>query len=294
MSRPRFVATKRVQAMAIDATDTKLTYISILEARAMTGLRIVLGDFAIPIPWREACKGVFYVKGLAYTAVRSADEGALDIQLGMNGTHSELVAWTAQSSVPVVIWNEERPRALWNDQLLLAERLAPEIPLIPTEVEERARMFGLAHEIMGGNGLLDNSRHFMSGPVIASLPDDSPDRELFEYFGRKYGYTDEALAGATARIVGILGALDAQLSAQRARGRRYLVGEHLSALDIYWAASCAFFDPMPEALCPMATAFRVPLLYGTPNSEIERALTNTLREHRDFIYDKHLELPVVF
>jgi len=51
---------------------------------------------------------------------------------------------------------------------------------------------------------------------------------------------------------------------------------------------------MPEDRCPMCTDFRNPNLYGTPNAAIERALTPALRAHRDYIYERHLELPMVF
>jgi hypothetical protein len=44
----------------------------------------------------------------------------------------------------------------------------------------------------------------------------------------------------------------------------------------------------------MCTDFRAPNLYGIPNAEIERALTPALRVHRDFVYEQHLELPIVF
>jgi glutathione S-transferase len=280
--------------MAIGIDDIKIHYVPIREARQMSGLRIVLGAFAVPGPWHEACKGIFHVKGLDYTPVRSADEGASDALIGMDGSQSELVAWTAQSSAPVVVWNDERPRSLWNDQLYLAERLQPEPALIPAALEDRMRMFGLANELMGEGGLLYKKRHFMSGPAVTGLPADSPERALLEFLGQKYGYSEAALAGATQRIVEILAAMDAQLAAQRARGRRYLVGDALSALDIFWAASCGFLDPMPEDRCPMVTAFRAPNLYGVPNEAIERALSGALREHRDFIYEQHLQLPIVF
>jgi len=140
--------------MAIEITDTKLTYVPIREARVMSGLRIVLGEFAIPGPWHEACKGVFHVKGLDYTRVRSSNEGASDAQIGMDGTQSELIAWTGQSSAPVVVYDDERPRSLWNDQLYLAERLQPEPPLIPDDPHDRVTMFGLANELLGENGLV--------------------------------------------------------------------------------------------------------------------------------------------
>jgi len=103
--------------MAIAVDDIQRHYVTIAEARRMQGLRIVLGAFTLPGPWHEACKGIFHVKGLAYTPVRSSNANASDLQIGMDGSQSELVEWTAQSSAPVVVWNDERPRSLWNDQL---------------------------------------------------------------------------------------------------------------------------------------------------------------------------------
>ncbi|TFH49365.1 MAG: hypothetical protein E4H01_04425 [Lysobacterales bacterium] len=83
------------------------------------------------------------------------------------------------------------------------------------------------------------------------------------------------------------------LDEQRARGRRYLIGDGLSAVDIYWATSCGILDPMSEDRCPMATAFRG-TVYGNRNPAIAAVLTPALRAHRNFIYDTHLRLPIVF
>jgi glutathione S-transferase len=134
----------------------------------------------------------------------------------------------------------------------------------------------------------------MVGPQLESLPEDSPQRALLLFLGQKYGYSADALARATDRIVGILEIFGTQLSVQRARGSRYLIGDRLSAVDIYWATSCGFLDPMSEDRCPMGTAYRQPNLYGTPNAAIAKALTDELRAHRDFIYEEHLKLPIVF
>lgn len=280
--------------MAIEVDDIKIHYVPIREARATSGLRIVLGAFAIPGPWHEACKGVFYVKGLEYTPVRSSNEDASDVQIGMDGSQSELVEWTAQSSAPVVIWNDERPRSLWNDQLYLAERLQAEPRLIPTDIDDRIRMFGLANELMGEGGLLYHKRHFMVSMPLESLPEDSPQRAFFSFLGQKYGYSEEAVAAAAGRIVEILEKMSEQLMVQQARGSNYLIGDQLSALDIYWAAACGFLDPMPEDRCPMWTEFRAPSFYGNGDPDIARALTDELRAHRDFIYEEHLQLPIVF
>jgi glutathione S-transferase len=280
--------------VAIEVDDIKVNYIPIREAREQSGLRIVLGAFTVPGPWHEACKGVFYVKGLDYTPVRSSNEDASDAQIGMAGTQSELVEWTAQSSAPVVVWNDERPRSLWNDQLNLAERLAPEPPLVPADAEQRIRMFGLANELMGENGLIWNKRHTMVAGPLAALPEDSPDKAFFAFLGQKYGYSEEAAAAARPRIVGVLETMGAQLAAQRARGNRYLIGERLSALDIYWATCCGVLDPMPEDRCPMWQDFRTPFAYGNDDPDIAGALTKELRAHRDFVYEEHLQLPIVF
>ena len=77
----------------IAVTDVKLKYASIKEARAMSGLRLILGANAVPGPWREACKGIFHVKKIPYTPVASA---------GQDGSPRELIEWTAQSSAPVI------------------------------------------------------------------------------------------------------------------------------------------------------------------------------------------------
>jgi glutathione S-transferase len=278
--------------MTIELTDVKLNYIPIAEARKMSGLRIVLGAYPIPGPWRESCKGVFHVKGLQYVPVRSGDEGSSDLTLGMNGTQSELIEWTGQASAPVVAWNDERPRSSWIDQLNLAERLAPSPSLIPDAIEDRVRMFGLANELLGENGMVWVKRLLMVDGPLKSLPAGDPQRGFWVFLGNKYGYSPQAAERAAQRIEAVVTTLANQLKSQQARGKRYFVGDRLSALDIYWAACCAILDPMPPERCPMADGFRG--TYGNTEPRIEKALTRELRAHRDFIYDEHLEMPVVF
>jgi len=116
------------------------------------------------------------VDKLAFTPVRTSNQDASDLQLGQAGSQSELIEWTAQASAPVVAWNDERPRSLWNDQLYLAERLAPEPALIPSKPADRVLMCGLAKELMGEGGLLYHKRHFMVGSYVDGLPADSPQR----------------------------------------------------------------------------------------------------------------------
>ena len=42
----------------------------------------------------------------------------------------------------------------------------------------------------------------------------------------------------------------------------------------------------------MADSFRGP--YGNTEPRLAKALIPALRKHRDFIYESHLELPIVF
>ncbi len=273
--------------------ETKLEYTSIAAARKMSGLRLVLGNYAIPGPWREACKGLFHVKGIPYTPVVTADEGKSDLAIGMGGSQSELIAWTGQASAPVAIWNDERPRSSWIEQLNLAERLNPEPPLIPSNISDRVLMFGLINELAGENGIAWEKRLLMVHGPLTNLPPGAEGRAFFEHLGSKYGYTPALAEAAARRIVDILNTLDAQLASQKHAGRLYLVGNRFSAVDIYWATFCGLIDPMPPARCPMATSFRGGA-YGNDNPAVARALTPALLAHRDMIYDQHLELPVVF
>ena len=68
------------------------------------------------------------------------------------GQDPALKAWTAQESAPVAAYNDERPRSTWIEQLYLAERLAPNPPLIPAAIDDRILMFGYCNEICGENG----------------------------------------------------------------------------------------------------------------------------------------------
>src|SRR5215471_17382989 len=122
-------------------------YVGIAEARGMSGLRLVL-TAGVPGPWGEAAKAIFQVKRLPFVRVRQ-DAGAED---------PALRDWTGQTSAPVAVWDDERPRCTSLEILMLAERLAPEPALLPREAEERALAIGLCHEIVGEGGLGWNRR----------------------------------------------------------------------------------------------------------------------------------------
>ena len=276
----------------IKIDDIKLRYASIAEARRLPGLRIVLGAYADPGMWREACKGICHVKQLAYTPVVTASAGRADSEFGLDGADSELFEWTAQSSAPVMIWNDERPRSTWVEQLYLAERLAPTPSLIPERAEDRVAMFGLANELCGENGFGWMGRLLLVDMGMEPLVKEGAEYNFWRRFGQKYGLSDAALAAAPGRMADILTLLDQQLASEQARGHRFFFGNRLSALDIYWATFLGLIEPLPEELCPMASFFRP--LYTNHHPVIRAALSARLIAHRDCIYREFLELPVVF
>lgn len=248
-------------------------FVSIAAARAADGLRMACVR-KIPSPWQEAAKGIFHVKGLdCLYAAQTAED-----------VEEAIADWAGDSSIPVVAYRDEKLRTGWAEILILAERLAPEPRLIPVDAGQRARMFGLAHEICGEMGIGWCMRLLMlragaeqSGPA---LPPEPAAR-----LGAKYGFNPEQVARAEDRVIAVLGVLDGVL----AEGEYFLDGR-LSALDIYWATMANLLTPLPEAELPMSGFMRN--IYATTNDNILRALTPALRSHQTRIYRSHLELPV--
>ena len=258
-------------------------YLEVAEAREHPGLRLAI-TAGYPGPWGEAAKGIFRLKGIPFVLVR---------QLA-GQPNDELCAWTGQRNAPIAVYADERPRSHWADILALAERLAPEPRLVPADPEERVRMFGLANELCGETGfgwarrlaLLDDMREGAEAPGAPAAY-----REVYRSLGARYGYSPEAAASSRARTLEILALLDAQLRARRARGCRYLVGDALSALDVYWATFAVLIDPLPDELCRMEPQLRGSHTASDPEL---RALAAPLLEHRDRIYREHLGLPLDF
>ena len=254
-------------------------FVSIDDARNAKGMRLIVAE-GVPGPWAEGIRGILDYKGIPYTRGR--------FEIGAD--QSDLIAWTAQASVPVIAWEDELPKSAWLDQIFLAERIQPEPAVIPTDMQDRMRMFGLLAEICAPNGF-NWCRRLMivhNGLNTPGLPPES--RAFFESFGAKYGYTPEAASVAPARVIEILNALDACLAEQQSRGERYFIGNQLSALDIYWAGVSHLIDPLPASQCPMLEDFRP--MYRNTDSSVGAAATERLMTHREFIYSEHLGLPM--
>lgn len=254
--------------------------VEIGKARDLPGLRLVI-TAGVPGPWGEAAKNLFFAKGIPFIRVD---------QTG-GQTNDELVAWTGHSNAPQAVYQDERARTGWSEIIFLAERLAADPPLIPDDPDDRVRMFGLLHEIAGENGF-GWTRRLMLLHGGLSLPKETlgPAREIFERLGRSYGYSTQAGETAPRRAEEILRLLSAQLEGQKAEGSAFFIGDRLSALDIYWAAFAALLDPLPDELCPMNEMMRQN--YKVTEPALLDAASPLLLEHRQRIYQTHMELPI--
>ncbi|MBJ19049.1 MAG: hypothetical protein GY910_00125 [bacterium] len=259
-----------------------MDYVEPEEARALPGLRLALTT-GVPGPWSEAAKSIFHVKKIEYVPVRQTAAEA----------NEALVAWTGHRNAPQALYDDEPPRIGWEEILMLAERLSSEPSLIPSEPRDRALMFGLSHEIASEDGLAWNRRHQLLSPLL-SVPDAATNPALAgsRVLGENYGWSSEAAARADERVRQVLALLSDQLAAQKEAGRDYLVGDSLSAVDVYWATFCALIRPLPPELNPMPEFLRA--AYAGLSQETAAGLDEALITHRDFIYEKHLELPLDF
>jgi glutathione S-transferase len=250
-------------------------FATISDIRSANGLRMAVIR-GVPSPWTEAAKGIFYVKGLE--CVYGAQGG--------DDPDNAIAAWAGDSSVPVVAFENERLRTGWAEILLLAERLAPEPSLVPGDAGARADMFGIAHEICGEMGFGWAYRLVM---IQASLGHGEATGAAFPpaIAGRlaaRYGLNPAHAKHARARVIALL-----DLLSGRIRGRRYLVGDALSAADIYWATFANLIAPLPVEDLPAIPVIRD--IYTSTDEELLGHLSAELAAHQRRIYDDYLELP---
>ena len=252
-------------------------YVPIEKAKTMPGMRLVLTAIA-GAPWTEAAKAVFHVKRIPYAPVKQ-----LPIE-----TNAALREWTGHENAPIAVYENEKARVGWVEILFLVERLAPEPRLVPADPEDRVRMFGLANELCGEDGLAWNRRHQMIAG--SAVPDGAVPKPIGEYLAEKYGFSEANAARAPKRVAEILATMSRQYRAQQSRGSRFLIGDSLSALDLYWATFAAIVEPMPGDRCPMPDWLR--RAYTIEDTSVTGAMDPGLLEHRDRIYRDYLVLPI--
>ncbi len=264
-----------------------MKYYEVAEAKDISGLRLVLTAH-VPGPWGESAKAIFDYKKIPYTPVAQYAAKAND----------ELVAWTGVRNAPNAMYNDEPPRTGWYEILMLAERLAPERPLLPLRSEDRVTVLGIGAELLSEWGWMW-ARRAMMGTPYAGTPDPARVAKLSrppwtpEDIARmRAGYSASVggAAEAPARCADIIRMLAARLHRQKAEGSVYLVGHSITAADIYWAICAIALDPLPHAVNPMPDWMR--MSYDMIGPVLEAANDPILLAHRDEIYARHLKLPM--
>jgi glutathione S-transferase len=250
-------------------------YISIAEARQARGLRLVCLR-GVPSPWTEAARSIFHVKGLSCQyAARGADE-----------PEDAVALWAGDSSVPVVAWQQEKLRTGWAEILLLGERLAAEPRLIPLQADQRVLLFGLGHEMCGEMGLGWCLRLLLLQRTLGHEAAESPmPVEQAARLAGKYGLIPAHVRQAKPRVLEILALLD-----DRLKQSPFLMGEALTAADLWWAAFANLIEPLPQDMMPLAEPVRAMLQQH--DGDITGAFTGRLSDHRRRIYQDWLEVPV--
>jgi len=263
-----------------------MDYVSVSEAMSRGGLRLVLSA-GMPAPWSEAAKAIFDVKNLVYLPVEQ-EVGAPD---------GPLKQWTGQQSAPTAMYEAERPRTRWDEILLLAERLAPEPSLVPLNEYERAKMFGMTNAICGEDGLGWNLRLIVMRDRIRNLEGQPQQQSVVtkeQLLRLRSRYDDNQCSNGKAakRVTAVLTMLAEQLEESRGHGGRYLMGNRLSAVDLYWTAFSNMMAPLPAETCPMPDSYREVALFA--NRTFSNALAECLIEHRNFVLHHHFRVPMRF
>jgi len=250
-------------------------YVSVEEAIGREGLRMVVVG-GVPSPWGEAAKGLFHVKGLDWAGVRLVHDS------------DALLQWAGERTGPIAVYGSERPRPGWREILELAERLAPEPRLVPEAAGARDEVLAVAASICDRGGLNWTRRLQLVHAGLNGEPGFNP--RASAYLAKKYVHDAESGAAAGARVAELLDALAAGLKARHAAGSDYVVGDALTAADVYLAAAMALFKPLRQDVCEMSPATRA--AFEALDAPTAAALDPVLLAHRDMMYVRHLALPL--
>jgi len=258
---------------------TSPEFIALEEAAKMkegTRITFVPGIQAI---YAEALKNICYVKKIKITRVLHPFMG-IDKKTGKD-RQARLYELTSQTTLPTMFHDEERPRNVWIEQLALAEEIGSPngVNLIPDNFQERVDMFGLCAIVLGEDGLVWNMRILSDGPLA-----------------RKYGYSDDASYKAPSKMAEIIKLIDLQLKKQEEKGSKYLVGNKISAVDIYWSTISMTILPASLEIMPKTKQNEGMLFFFEANSkipEIKDVLSDRILSHRDYILKTYCETPAV-
>jgi glutathione S-transferase len=254
-----------------------MRFVDLETARNAPGVRlVVLG--AVASPWSEAARGLLVANGIDGMLVRF-------------GVQEEAVkSWTGWHNAPVLFVDAEPPRMHWSDILETIERLGGH-RLVPSNPDERARVFGLIHELLGENGLAWSARIVLIHRGFTTDGSEGFPIRLARYLAAKYGYAPDRVAAAKERAISLLQRFGELLNRSRKAGNKYLLGGELGALDVYLAATVGLLAPLPPERCKgMHEVVRHAL--ATTDGEVRASVSAAMLEHRDLVYERHLGLPL--
>ena len=254
-------------------------FITLDEAASMEkGTRVTFVP-GVQAMYAEALKNICYVKNIPLSRVSHPLMG-VDKETGED-RQAKLYELTSQTSLPTMFHDKERPRNVWTEQLALAERIGTKDSpkLIPDNFEQRVEMFGICAVVLGEDGLVWNMRIMMDSPLA-----------------QKYGYSEEASAAAPGKIGEVITLIDDRLKAQEKNGSRYLIGDSVTALDVYWATMSMTILPVPLEIMPKTQQNQGMLGFFEMNSQIPviaSALTERIAKHQQYILPAYCETPAV-
>jgi glutathione S-transferase len=233
----------------------------------------------LPSPWSEAAKSIFHTKKIDGPLVR------------FRSTDPEVAKWSGTNNAPALLCKGEPRRTSWAEILMFAERAGGAVSLLPDDAADRIRLFGVAHEIAGEDGLGYSSRLVMIHGSFASGGAEGFPMMAAQYLAPKYGYTEDRFAAAKRRVLDVLELLHRMVEKAESEGRAYLLGNRLSALDIYLATFLTPIMGVSERECPaMMPQLRPAFAYL--KKEVGHAVTASLAAHRARIFERHLAWPI--
>lgn len=251
-----------------------MDYVSIEAAQAGTGLALVV-NAGVPGPWSESAKALFRHHQVPFVAVPQIPAAANDA----------LVAWTGHRNAPIAVYPGEAPMTRALELLQLAERLGSGPSLLPEARSARIQVTGWVQEIAGEAGFGWCARHLIFDTWARQMnPETRAANPMFSAYGYDESRQESMLESAQMFLRDLADALTG-------RSTGYLVGDQLSAADLYWAYFSNLLAPLPNQVNPMQAASRA--AYEIPGQMLA-GYDPILLEHRDFIFFTHLQQPLDF
>ena len=252
------------------------SYIDLAQAQQADGVRMIVPQ-GIPSPWSEAAKALLQQRNIPWQAVY------------LDQRNEAMTQWSGRRSAPVLFYNDQAPIHRWADIVAFAQQHGEGPDLLPADTGLQQQVMVWCQRLCDAGGLGWNRRLMGVDRGLKGEAGGYPEF-IAHYLGKKYGYQAEQAAEYKPAVIATLGELSNQLRQQQAQASPFLVGDSLTVADIYLACFMAFFKPYDDSLCPMLPVIRT--VFETLDEDVEAALNPILLQHRDFVYQQYLELPL--